>query len=282
MSWAPVGSTRVAAVIGNPIGHSLSPALHNAAFRDADLDWVYVAFSVAAGSAASALEAMVTLNLGGLSVTMPHKRDVAARCSQRSADAQTLQSVNCVVPLAGGQLLGESTDGEGFVRSLRDADVDVKGRSVVLLGAGGAASAVALALARHGAQVAVHARKAEAAASIAALHASIAPFGWEAREASVSDAEIIVNCTPLGMLGDTNSPIALASIRTGQVVCDLVYTPIVTPLLCAASERGAQTVDGLGMLIHQAALAFELWTGVVPDTEVMRAAALVELARRAP
>src|SRR4029077_14793493 len=136
------GSTRVAGVIGDPVRHSLSPVLHKAAYRELGLDWVYVAFEVPDGATLGALEAMRTLDLAGLSVTMPHKTAAAACCDELSDDAAALHSVNTVSIGSGGRVVGESTDGEGFLRSLRDAGHDPAGASVVLLGAGGAARAV--------------------------------------------------------------------------------------------------------------------------------------------
>lgn len=276
---SPTGHTRLAAVIGAPVRHSLSPVLHNAAFTALGLDWVYVALDVAPGSAAAALDAMRTLGIGGLSVTMPHKTDVAAACDETTPDAAALRSVNCVTPLADGRLRGDSTDGEGFVRSLRDAEVDPAGSDVVLLGAGGAARAVALALGRRGARVAVAARRPEAAAEVATLHPAVRAIDWAERDDAVRAADVLVNSTPIGMLGDTELPCSPDALRSDAVVADLVYQPLQTPLLVRAAEIGARAVDGFGMLVHQAAIAFEHWTGQAPPVEVMRAAGLAALAR---
>jgi shikimate dehydrogenase len=143
--------TRVAAIIGSPVGHSLSPALHNAGFAAQGLDWVYVAFEVPAGGAAAALDAARLLGLAGLSVTMPHKSDVADLVDELDPAAGALRSVNTVVPIGDGRLKGYSTDGAGFVASLRAAGVGVRGCSVAVLGAGGAARAIVDSLARGGA-----------------------------------------------------------------------------------------------------------------------------------
>ena len=145
------GATRVAAVIGSPVHHSLSPALHNAAFTQLGLDWVYVAFTVHEGDVQHALDAMRALDLGGLSVTMPHKEAAAMAVDQLDPAAAALRSVNTVVPQPDGTMRGHSTDGDGFVASLAAADVGVAGRHVAMLGAGGAARAIADALSRHGA-----------------------------------------------------------------------------------------------------------------------------------
>jgi shikimate dehydrogenase len=270
---APSARTRVAAVIGSPIRHSLSPLLHNTAFASLGLDWVYVAFEVAPGRAADALGAMRAFGLGGMSVTMPHKTDAARACDALTPDAAALRSVNCVVPQADGGLLGDSTDGPGFVRSLADAGVDTAGARVLLLGAGGAARAVALALARAGATVGVAARREEAAADVARLHEAISTVEWGSRDAAAARATIVVNATPVGMGDDRGLPLDAAALHHGQVVADLITAPLETPLLRAAGRAGATVVDGLGMLVHQAALAFVQWTGLDAPVAVMAAAA---------
>jgi shikimate dehydrogenase len=278
---APVsGTTSLACVIGDPVRHSVSPALHNAAFAALDLDWVYLAFEVPSGRGAAAIDGLRALGAGGASVTMPHKEDAARACDEITPAAAMLRSVNCITRLADGRLRGDSTDGEGFLRSLRDADVDVEGRSVLLAGAGGAARAVAVALVGAGARVSVTARRTGAADTLAGLTARhdiggtmATTVAWDGRDAAAAASEIVVNATPLGMLGDPSSPFAGTSLHAGQVVVDLVYRPLQTPLLTAAAAAGARPVDGLGMLVHQAALSFVQWTGVEPPVDVMRAAA---------
>ncbi len=261
--------TQLAAVIGDPIRHSLSPTLHNAAYAATGLDWRFMAFEVPAGAAPGALDAMRVLGIRGYSVTMPHKTDVAAACDTLSDDAARLRSVNCVVPRTGGVLHGESTDGEGFLRSLADAGVDVAGRSVLLLGAGGAARAVALALGRAGARLGISARRLDAATGVAALADGSTIVEWAARDAAAAAADIVVNGTPIGMGGDTGIPVSAAALRPDQVVADLVVHPLVTPLLAAAAKAGAQPVEGLGMLVHQAAVAFTHFTGIDAPVEAM-------------
>jgi shikimate dehydrogenase len=269
------GATRVAAVIGSPVQHSLSPVLHNAAFAQLGVDWVYVAFPVHTGEAQHALDAMRTLGLGGLSVTMPHKEAVAMAVDSLDPAAAALRSVNTVVPQADGTLRGYSTDGAGFVASLAASGVAVDGRHVALLGAGGAARAIADALARHGAtRVSVVNRTLASAEAAAALAGAVG----EVADASVlRDADIVVNATSVGMGGD-DLPCDPAVFRSGQVVADIVYHPRNTALLQAARAVGAATVDGLGMLLHQAALQQQLWHGHLPDVAVMAAAAEQALA----
>jgi shikimate dehydrogenase len=272
------GATRVAGVIGAPVRHSLSPAILNAAFAAADLDWVFVAFDVADGDGPAAIEACRALRLGGLSVTMPHKEAVAAAVDELTPVAARLGAVNCVVP-DGGRLIGDNTDGEGFVSSLRtDHDIDVRGLRVVVLGAGGAARAVIGAVADAGAsEVAVVGRTPARVDVAVALAPGIARAGVDA---DVATADLIVNATPLGMGGSTELPLAPSALRQGQVVADLVYHPLRTPLLTAAASVGATPIGGLGMLVGQAAVAFERWTGVPADRAAMREGAERELADR--
>jgi len=271
------GATRVAAVIGSPVRHSLSPALHNAAFEQLGVDWVYTAFEVAPGRAQAAVDAMRALGLGGLSVTMPHKEAIAQAVDSLDPAAAALRSVNTVVPQADGTLKGYSTDGAGFIASLAAAGVDVAGRTVCMLGAGGAARSLADALARAGAaRVAVVNRTFSTADETVRLAEGVGVHGTVA---DIGSADIVVNATSIGM-GSQDLPCDPSLLRAGQVVADIVYHPRQTALLTAAAATGATTVDGLGMLIHQAALQQQLWHGLVPDVATMTAAAERELAAR--
>lgn len=275
-------ATRVAGVIGWPVAHSLSPAIHNAAFRAAQLDWTYVAFAVRPGAAPDALRAMRTLGLGGLSVTMPHKEGVADAVDELAPAAAALRSVNTVVVADDGRLVGHSTDGDGFVAALRANGIDAAGRSVVVLGAGAAARSVVDALARAGvASLTIVNRSAERAREAVALAAGRGEVGTSG---DIAVADIVVNATSLGMGqgtgGDGPLPCDPSLLRPGQVVVDLVYHPLETPWMASARAAGAVVIDGLAMLVHQAVLQQELWTGRRPDAAVMRSAALEELARR--
>jgi shikimate dehydrogenase len=233
---------------------------------------------------------MTALGIDGLSVTMPHKADVAAAVDERTEQADRLDAVNCVARL-GRRTIGHNTDGAGFLDALRiDEGFDPAGRNTVVLGAGGAARAVVLALAEAGARevgiVNRTRRRAEAAASLAGT------VGRVVGEEAVSDADLVVNATPVGMagvvgIGPTSDaalprvPLDPARLGSGQLVVDLVYEPATTDLLVAARAAGAAVANGLGMLIHQAAHAFRIWTGEDPPTEAMSAAAVAELTRRA-
>jgi shikimate dehydrogenase len=276
----------VAALIGSPVAHSLSPAIHRAAFEAAGADWSYVSFDVRAGRADAALDAMRTLGIAGLSVTTPHKEQIASCVDGLSSAAAVLRSVNTVVVEGDGRLVGHSTDGHGFVRSLEAEGVDVCGIHVAVLGAGAAARSVVSALDRAGAgSIVVVNRTPDKADDVVAL----APMTVRVASADPADelvkADLIVNATSVGFDAAPDDPAALpldpAVIRLEHLVADLVYHPLDTALLQAARRAGARTFDGLGMLVHQAALQQHLWLGHMPDVAVMRAAAEAELARRA-
>lgn len=271
------GETVVAAVIGSPVRHSLSPAIHNAAFAALGLDWAFVAFEVAPTATGEALAAVRALGLGGLSVTMPHKEGAARAVDRLSDDAAALGAVNCVVPV-GSQLVGENTDGPGFLDALRvDEGFDPDGRRCVVLGAGGAARAVVHALASAGAsEVVVVNRTAANARTAVALAGTVGRVG---PPDAASDADLVVNATPVGMAGD-GSPLPGVRLGAGQLVIDLIYHPPSTPLLAEAEAGGARVANGLGMLVHQAAHAFRHWTGEPAPVGVMAAAAKAGLAAR--
>lgn len=268
-------ATSVAGIIGWPVDRSLSPAIHNAAFQAAGLDWVYVAFPVRPGDGAGAVEAMRALGVRGLNVTMPHKRDVIAVLDALTPDAERAGAVNTIVA-DGSRLVGANTDGPGFVRFLeRDAGVDPAGARVLLLGGGGAARAIAIALGDAGAEVVVAARRPEQAAEVAGLAKNARHAGFSPKEldAELRDASMIVNATPVGRGGES-LPFDPTSLAGKHLVVDLIYHPETTPLLHIARERGAKTFNGFGMLVHQAALSFEAWTGVEAPIDAMRAAAV--------
>lgn len=272
MSDQPVpitGATTVAAVIGDPVAHSLSPAVHNAAFAATGLDWVFVALPTPAGGAAAALEAMATCGLGGLSVTMPLKAEVAGQLARLDPLAAALGAVNCVARDEDG-LVGHNTDASGFGSWLAAAGYPLGDARVVVLGAGGAGRAVvAGALAAGAASVVVVNRSPGPAEAAVALGPDRCRVG---DHADVTGADVVVNATSVGMADAPGCPVPVELLRADQVVADLVYHPIDTALLRAAREIGAHTLDGVGMLVHQAADAFGLWTGVAPPLAVMAAA----------
>ncbi len=271
-------STRIAGVIGDPVRHSLSPAIHQAAFAATALDWVFVAFEVPVGRGAAAIEAMRVLGIEGLSVTMPHKEEVIAALDELTPSAEALGAVNCVVA-RDGRLIGDNTDGEGLVIGLAEsAGVDLTGRSVLVLGAGAAARSVVRATSMAGAaEVVVVGRTPGRVDAAVAVGGGVARAG---HGGDVTGADVVINATPVGMGDDASLPLDATLLRSGQVVVDLVYHPLRTPLLRAAAAAGARTVDGLVMLVGQAALSFGQWTGNDAPVDAMRAGAMAGLAAR--
>ncbi len=265
------GRTRLAAVIGHPVRHSLSPRIHNAAFAAADFDWACVALDVEPGRGANAVVAMRTLGLGGLSVTMPHKADVAAAADERTPTVERLGAANCL-HWRDDRIVAASTDGDGFVAAFeRDHGRTLEGLTVGVIGAGGAAKSIIEALGRRGAAdiVVVNRspeRLAEAVEVADQAHAGV--------EEDLADVTVIVNTTSVGMAGGPaagRTPIDVDRISDSHIVVDIVYNPQETPLLAAATERGAEVQGGVPMLVHQAAAAFELWTGQEAPVDAMMA-----------
>jgi shikimate dehydrogenase len=256
--------------------------MHNAAFRALGLDWVYLAFDVEPGEVGPALAGMGALGIEGLSVTIPHKEAATAAVDRLSPLARAVGAVNAVVREPGGMLRGENTDGPGFLRALRDDEgFDPAGRRCLVVGAGGAARAVVKVLADAGAtEVVVVNRTPERGEAVAALAGSCGRVGMAAE---AGEADLVVNATPIGMTGTplvAELPLDPMHLGPGQLVVDLVPNPAITPLVEAARARGAVATGGLGMLVHQAALAFRLWTGEDPPLAVMSAAAVGHLGRR--
>jgi shikimate dehydrogenase len=273
------GSTRVLGVIGWPVTHSLSPAIHNAAIDALELDLVYVALPVPPGEAAEALVGLRSLGFLGVNVTMPHKTDVAHIVGTRTEDADRLDAVNTVVMTDSG-LEGHNTDAPGFDRMLRhDEGFDPAGAEVLLYGAGGAARACALALARGGASritVALRdpSRSALLERAVEGLGTPVMAVPFD--RAPDREADLIVNATPLGAHGED---LPTPALGPGVVVIDLLYHAV-TPILARARDAGATAAGGLGLLLHQAALSFELWTGQAPPLDAMSAAAVAAAAER--
>lgn len=270
---SPTGSTRLAAVIGDPVRHSLSPAIHNAGFTAAALDWVYVALPVAAGRGAEAVAAMDVLGIDGLSVTMPHKADVAAAVPRRTAAVERLGVANCVYRDTDGMLVGDNTDGQGLVRAMREDGIEPSGSKVMVIGTGGAAAAIIEALGRCDPEAVVVVSRDRARAE-AAVEGT--PQGRAGEIDEAPDVGIIINASPVGMAGGPDpdgTPVPAELLAGSHAVVDIVYQPRTTRLLGDAAAAGAVTANGVGMLMHQAAIAFEHWTGVPAPLAAMRTAA---------
>jgi shikimate dehydrogenase len=280
---AASGKTRIAGVIGHPIAHSLSPAMHNAAFAALGMDWRYVPFDVEPAALADALRGMRAFGIVGLNVTIPHKPAVYGLVDDLAPTARDVEAVN-TVHLQDGRLTGHNTDGAGFARSLEEAGAPLAGRRVVLLGAGGAARSVATAAARQGAgSITILNRTVERAADLARRVAGLVEGAMPVTACALTDgmepvaeADIVVQCTSLGMHPHEDDPLPVPAewIAPGSVAYDLIYNPAETRFLRMARERGARCINGVDMLVWQGAVAFQIWTGVFPPAQVMREALL--------
>lgn len=282
--------TQFCAVIGNPVGHSLSPTIHNAAFQATGLNYVYGAFRVEdVGACLQGMRAMVGFR--GLSVTIPHKVDAMAHVDGLSDMARQVGCINTVTN-EDGRLLGSITDGTGTLRAFREAGVALDGKHVAFLGAGGAVRAVAFAFAVESgcAGITLLARKPEKAARLAEdirphARCSVASGHLEDDiEAVMATHDIVVQGTPVGMYPNHENAICIpaSTLRPAQVVFDMVYRPLETTLLREARARGCTTIPGTEMLVQQAAEQFETWTGTGAPVDVMREALLNALAGRLP
>jgi shikimate dehydrogenase len=276
-------------VIGSPVAQSLSPVIHNAIFESLNVNWLYVAFNVQPARVEDALVSMTALGIGGLSVTMPHKNAVAeivTQCGEVDEIVRVTNSANTVVLRPDNSLWATNTDGEGCCNALEQAmKSSIKGERVVVLGAGGTASAVAYSVVQRGASdVAIINRTSQRAQDLVNRVAGSARVVSSDETAdAISNARIIINTTPVGFGSDQGSqvsPIDISLIKSSHVVLDAVYKPLITGLLLASQKAGATVVDGLSMLVHQAALQQQHWIGQMGDTALMRECALAHLARK--
>lgn len=281
------GTTRVVGVIGWPVEHSLSPPMHNAALRHLGLDWVYVPFAVKPEEVARAVDGVRGLGLVGLNITIPHKAAVLPYLDEATAEVWLLGACNTIVNDS-GYLRGDNTDVQGFLRSVAEAGGSLSDCPVVVIGAGGSARAVVLAAVQAGAATVTVlnrtlSRAEELVAALAPAAASVPLRALALSDpetpVAVSEAKVIVDCTPVGMYPRHEVPPVIPGewLHSGQLVCDLTYNPRRTALLRAAAAAGAVAVEGTGMLVHQGALALEKWTGKPAPVEVMRRALLKAL-----
>lgn len=270
----PDAETQLVGVLGYPVRHSLSPVMHNAAFRHLGLNWVYLAFEVPPPSLPDALRGMRALGIRGLNLTIPHKEAAVPLMDTLTPDAQAIGAVNTLY-WHQGQLVGDNTDAAGFLRALQAAGWQPGGQALVL-GAGGSARAVVYALKKAGCRVAIANRTLARAQLLQQAFGTeqVLPLESQALRPLMPTVQLVVNCTSLGMepASDAMPPVPLDALPRDAWVCDLVYRPVQTHLLQTAHQLGLRTVDGLGMLVHQGALAFEHWTGQPAPIEVMEQA----------
>ena len=269
------GRTAVYGIIGYPVKHSLSPLMQTSAFQELGLDAVYVPFEVPPENLEDAVKGLKALSVRGFNVTVPHKEKVAQLVDYLTEDAEILGAVN-TVKNEGGKLTGYNTDAEGFLRSLIEEGVELEGKRALMFGAGGAARAVGYALLKGGVKflniVNRSFSKAKKVAEILGRRGNVLvyPLKEGTVETLLKDADIIVNTTSVGMKEGDPQLFDYSKIPSGITVVDIIYNPPQTPLIKAAKEKGCKTINGLGMLVHQGAVAFEIWTGKKAPVEKMK------------
>ena len=273
------GKTKVCALIGEPVEHSLSPTMHNAAFKHLGLDYVYLAFRVRKEELRDAIDGIRALKIHGLNVTKPLKVDVTALLDDLDESALEIGAVNTILR-RGDKLIGYNTDGVGALEALREAGVHLQGIKAVILGAGGAARAIAFATAPKVKELVILNRTITKAESLSrdlkhrlGVDVRFGGLSEVEKEEELKDANLLINATSIGMKPNEDlSPVSPNLLRPDLTVFDLVYNPIETRLLKEARRVGAKVVDGLSMLLFQGAASFSIWTGKEPPLEVMRKA----------
>lgn len=276
-------STRICGLIGDPVEHSISPAIHNAAFKKIGLDYIYLPFHVPEKNLAGAVNAIRSLNLRGINVTIPHKVAVIPLLDEMEATAEKIGAVNTIVNDS-GRLKGCNTDAAGFLRALAEKGIDPSGKKVVILGAGGVSRAISYILAEQGSDIDILSRSKtlEYAAKLAVSIYSYTKNKIRAIELndanlkqSLKQADILINATSIGMSPDTGRTLVPQKLlKPEMVVFDVVYNPEKTRLIQDAEQAGAKAVGGLDMLTWQGALAFQLWTGIEAPLAVMKNTAI--------
>jgi len=271
------GKTKIIGIFGNPIEHTLSPAMHNAAFKTLGLDMCYIPFRVLPEDLPDAVRAVRSLNLSGVNITVPHKENVIPLLDEVDKEAAFIGAVNTVVN-SGKKLKGYNTDGRGFMSSLLEAGISVEGKDVFIIGTGGASRAVSYYLSEKASRLFLYdvdRPKAEKlTADLQNIRSNVSLLDGPG---DIDKPHILINATPLGLKADDPLPLDPAHITPDTIVCDLVYKK--TGLLHEAEKKGAGTLDGSGMLLWQGVLAFELWTGIKPPVDVMRQALLSRIRR---
>ncbi|HEX7390276.1 MAG TPA: shikimate dehydrogenase [Acidiphilium sp.] len=261
------GHARLAGVIGWPVAHSRSPRLHGTWLARHGIDGAYLPLPVRPEDFSACVMALVRMGFAGANVTIPHKEAAFAVCDTLEDSARRAGAVNTLVFGEDGAIRGANTDGAGFLANLRAHGVDPAAGPALVLGAGGAARAIGAALADASAKVTFCNRTRDRAATLAA-ELSVGTLDWEQRHAALADHALVVNTTSLGMVGHATLDLSLDRAAPGLAVADIVYVPLETPLLAEAASRGLKTVEGLGMLLHQAVPGFTAWFGVTPVVDV--------------
>ena len=280
------GKTSVCAIIGDPVEHSLSPVIHNAAFKKLGLNLVYVAFTVTSPELKTAILGAKSLGLRGLNVTMPHKNAVMKYLDEVDSAAKPIGAVNTILNNQ-GKLIGYNTDGSGAMIALQENGVYPEEKKLVLLGAGGAAKAIAYQAAQDVEELVILNRTQEKAKKLAEALKSLGAkvkagtLSSKVLEEELPTTDILVNATSVGMHPDVDvSPVPSDLLHSELSVMDIIYKPLKTKFLKDAKSAGANVVSGIEMLLYQGVVAFEIWTNCLAPIEVMREAALNELKKQ--
>jgi len=278
------GKTEVCGIIGDPIEHTMSPVMHNAAFQKLGLDFVYLPFQVKKEALSRAVDGVRALNIKGLNVTIPHKVAIIPFLDKLDPLAEKIGAINTIVN-DGGVLTGYNTDATGFLQALLEQGVEPEGKTTVILGAGGASRGISFILAERGAHLAILNRQSGRAEELAQRIAQVfekditaLTLGEENLAKVLAKADILVNTTSVGMNPDIDkTPVPAGLLKPGLIVFDIVYNPVQTRLLKEAEAAGAKTINGLDMLVWQGALAFEKWTGQKAPRDLMKREAIKAL-----
>lgn len=258
------GKAKIAAVLGWPIEHSRSPLLHNFWLQRHQIDGAYIPLAVKAEDFKNVIQGMKEAGFKGCNVTIPHKEAAYQCCDIVDETAKKMGSVNTLWFTEDGKIHGTSTDGDGFVANLKDADVTLTDKKILILGAGGAARSVAYSLIQDGAQITITNRTLQRAEQLVRDLGAGQIIEWKSWIKELGQFDVLVNTTSLGMEGKDDYLFDLQHASKDLVVTDIVYVPRITPLLEAAELKGLKTVEGLGMLLHQARLGFSKWFGIDP------------------
>ncbi len=270
--------TKIAGVIGDPISHSLSPYLHNYLLEKNKIDGIYLPLKISANDLKSCLNALAKMGFKGCNVTIPHKESAYKICDEVSEEAKLIGAVNTIIIDERQKLHGHNSDGKGFINNIKNhyPDFDFEDKKVVVLGAGGAARALCYSLMKEKvAKIIITNRSLERAENLIKDFKIIPEFKtspiisspWPNREEILSDCDLLINTTSLGMQGGEELALDLSKLKKSALVCDIVYKPLMTELLILAKNRGNKIVTGIGMLINQALIGFEAWYGIKPEID---------------
>ncbi|MFC2034083.1 shikimate dehydrogenase [Chloroflexota bacterium] len=288
-NWIISSKTNICGLIGDPVEHSMSPIMHNAAFRELGIDYLYLPFRVKKENLLRAIEGMRALNIKGLNVTIPHKVEVMKCLDKLDPLAEKIGAVNTIVN-DNGSLTGYNTDASGFLQTLLEKGVNPEGKKVVILGAGGASRAISFILADKGAKLIILNRLlelewaeklADRISQVFNMEVPTKEMNKENLEEALNKADILVNTTSVGMSPDiSKTPIDADLLKPGLIIFDIIYNPIKTRLVKEAEATDLETIGGLDMLVWQGALAFEKWTGQKAPVELMKTEAIKILGKK--